>query len=66
MQVIGILRGEKKAYLDSRSSLLYIGSFRLLAVCLCLMSLYVLICNCSIIDLVSLIVFLTFLVRFLK
>jgi hypothetical protein len=66
MQVIGILRGEKKAHLDSRSSLLYIGSSKLLAVYLCLMSLYVLICNCSIIDLVSLIVFLTFLVRFVK
>jgi hypothetical protein len=37
-------------YLDSKSSLLYIGDSRLLAVCLGLMSLYVLICNCSIID----------------
>jgi hypothetical protein len=53
-------------YLDLRSSLLYIGDSRLLAICLGLMSLYVLICNCSIIDLVSLIVFLTFLVRFVK
>jgi hypothetical protein len=53
-------------YLDSRGSLFYIGDFRLLAVCLCLISLYVLICNYSIIDLVSLIVFLTFLVGFAK
>jgi hypothetical protein len=36
-------------YLDSRGSLLYIGNSRLLAVCLYLMSLYVLICNCLII-----------------
>ena len=53
-------------YLDSRGSLLYIGNSRRLAVCLRLMSLYVLICNCPIIDLVSLIVFLTFSVRSIK
>ena len=40
-------------YLDPRDSLLYIEVFRLLAVCSCFVSLYVLICNCSTIDLVQ-------------
>jgi hypothetical protein len=51
-------------YLDSRSSQLYIGDSRLLAVCLHLMGFYVLICNRLVIDLGPLIVFLTLLVRF--
>jgi hypothetical protein len=53
-------------YFNSRSSLLYIRDSWLLAVCLHLMGFYALICNCLVVDLRSLIVFLTFLVRFAK
>jgi hypothetical protein len=53
-------------YLDPRDSLLYIEVFRLLAVCSCFVSLYVLICNCSTIDLVSLIILLNPPIRYVS
>ncbi len=45
-------------YLSSRSSLIYIGDFRVLAVCFHLMGFYSLICNRLVVDLGSFIVLL--------
>ena len=53
-------------YLDLKDSFLYIGVFRLLAVCSCFVSLYVLIYNCSTIDLVLLIILLNLLIRYVS